>query len=192
MIRLAAAAACSIALGAPGHAAAPDGAGYSPAEQAALALLAPGEIANPTEVSVADAQAVVETNPRDADAWHQLGESLQVAGDLQGAVEAYRKATRLPPEDIGRAYLHRDLAEALEQTGDLEGALAAARVSVRTWPVSSQELFCMGAEVMLLTRLLVENHDAKGAAAFFRPLAEAADAPQDCRTIAEALRAAAQ
>ncbi|QAY78448.1 tetratricopeptide repeat protein [Sphingosinicella sp. BN140058] len=165
---------------------------FSPAETEALRLLAPGELANPTEVSVSDAHAVVEANPRDADAWHQLGEALQVAGNLDGAVEAYRKATTLPPKDIGRAYLHRDLAEALEQAGDLDGALAAARVSVRTWPVSTQGLFCSGAEVLLLTRLLVETHDAKGAAAFYRPLAAEADAPEECRTIAEALRSAAE
>lgn len=58
----------------------------------ALELLAPATIINPTEVSVASARAGVR--PRDADAWHQLGESPDVAGRL-------RKRPRLPAGSLG-------------------------------------------------------------------------------------------
>jgi tetratricopeptide (TPR) repeat protein len=160
---------------------------YSAAEMAAIRLLEPGTVINPTETTVADARAAVARRPRDADLWHALGEALLVAGDVSEAVEAYRKATRLPPKVIGRAYLHRDLAAALERAGDLAGAVAAARVAVRTWPVSQQGLFCNGTEERLLTRLLVKTHDAKGALAFYRPLFEADRDREECREIHQAL-----
>lgn len=143
---------------------------YSASEQAALALLARAPRANPTEVSVAAARAAVRARPRDADAWHQLGESLDVAGDRAGAVQAFERATRLPPRVIGRAYLHRDLAEARERAGDLPGAIAAARVSVRTWPLSRDGVTCTTHEALILVRLLVAAHDAAGARAYYAPL----------------------
>ena len=155
-----------------------------------LRLLAPGERANPTELAVDAARAEVDAHPRDADRWHQLGESLEVAGRLDEAVEAYARATRLPPRIIGRAYLHRDLAAALERQGDLPRALAAARTSVRSWPLSRDGLFCMGAEVILLTRLLVKSGGLAAAEAFYRPLADAQPDRDDCRSIVDALEAA--
>lgn len=157
----------------------------------ALGLLAPQPIINPTEVSVATARAGAAARPRDADAWHQLGESLDVAGDGAEAVEAYRRATRLPPRVLGRAYLYRDLAEALERQGDLAGALAAARVSVRSWPLSQDGLFCSSSEARLLARLLVETGDLAGAAAFWRPLFEAQRERGECRAVQQALAGAA-
>jgi tetratricopeptide (TPR) repeat protein len=161
---------------------------YSRAEQAALALLARAPRANPTQVTVAAARAAVRARPRDADAWHQLGESLDVAGDRPGAVAAFERATRLPPRVIGRAYLHRDLAEARERAGDLPGAIAAARVSVRSWPISTDGLTCTSYEALMLVRLLVESHDAAGARSFYGPLAN----PRRenwCRVIVDALDA---
>ena len=138
--------------------------------EALLRLLAQEPWANPTEVSVDAAQAGVRSHPRDPDAWHQLGESLEVAGRIGEAAEAYERATRLPPRIIGRAYLYRDLARAREQAGDLQAALAAARVSVRSWPLSRDGLLCSSHEAILLTRLLVRNGDLRGAADFYRPL----------------------
>lgn len=155
-----------------------------------LGLLAPPERANPTDVPVAAARAGVRAHPRDADRWHQLGESLEAAGQLDEAVDAYARAVRLPPRVVGRAYLYRDLAAALERQGDLPRALEAARTSVRSWPLSRDGLFCLGAEVVLLTRLLVKSGDLAGADAFYRPLAEAQPARDDCRAIADALEAA--
>jgi len=165
--------------------------GSQPPEAAAvLELLPRPNIINPTEVTVEDARAGVSAHPRDADAWHQLGESLDVAGDLDEAVEAYERATRLPPRIMGRGYLYRDLADARERAGDLTGALAAARISVRSWPLSRDSLHCMGHEVRLLTRLLVRIGDLGGAAAFYRPLYEASPDQPECRQFDQALRAA--
>jgi len=171
-----------------------DAAATLPAEAwraVALALLAPQTIINPTEVSVEAARAGVRARPRDADAWHQLGESLEVAGDVAAAAEAYRRATRLPPRVLGRAYLHRDLAAALERQGDLAGALAAARVSVRSWPLSQDGLYCASSEAALLARLLVKAGDMAGAAAFWRPLYDAQPEREECRRVQQALTGAA-
>lgn len=140
---------------------------------------------------MAAARAGVAARPRDPDAWHQLGESLDVAGEGGEAVEAYRRATRLPPRVLGRAYLHRDLAEALERQGDLAGALAAARIGVRSWPLSQDGLFCSSSEARLLARLLLKAGDAAGAAAFWRPLYEAQRERAECRAVQQALAGAA-
>jgi tetratricopeptide (TPR) repeat protein len=157
---------------------------------ALLQALAPGTRINPTEVSVEAAQAGVRAHPRDADAWHQLGESLEIAGRLDEAIEAYERATRLPPRVIGRAFLHRDLAAAREQAGDLAGALEAARVSVRTWPLSRDGLFCTQAEVVQLARLLVGTGDLRAAADLYLPLADALPDNEYCAPIAAAMRRA--
>lgn len=154
---------------------------------AALHLLASQRPSNPTRVTVAEAEAGVRARPRDADAWRQLGESLDVAGRLSEAVAAYERATRLPPRIWGRAFLYRELADARERSGDLTAALAAARVSVRSWPLSREGLFCGGTEVRMLTRLLVRTGDLEGARAFFRPLYEADPGRRECWTVWRAL-----
>jgi tetratricopeptide (TPR) repeat protein len=157
---------------------------------ALLQALAPGVRINPSEVSVDEAQRAVSAHPRDADAWHQLGESLEVAGRLDEAVDAYDRATKLPPRVIGRAFLYRDLASAREQAGDLAGALEAARVSIRTWPLSRDGLFCTQSEVVQLARLLVRMGDLGGVADLYLPLADALPDNEYCAPIAAAMRRA--
>lgn len=156
-----------------------------------LRMLAPLALANPTGMSVAEARAAVRARPRDADAWNQLGQSLDVAGRLAESVAAHERATRLPPRLMGRAFLWRDLAELRERTGDLPGAIAAARVSIRSWPLSRDGLHCAGVEVRLLTRLLVRTNDMSGALAFYAPLARRSPDRADCRDISETLEDAA-
>lgn len=158
-----------------------------PRAAAALAILADGPLANPTDVTVEAAQAGVDAAPRDADAWHQLGESLEVAGRLPEAVEAYRRAAGLPPRVIGRAYLNRDLAAALEEIGHYEDALAAARIAVRSWPISQDGLHCTASEARLLARLLVRTQGLAAAADFYRPLQQRSPDREDYREILAAL-----
>ncbi len=134
-----------------------------------LSLAPPHQINVTSKVSVDDARRDVEAHPADADLWLQLGMSLETAGDLDGAVEAYSRATKLPPKVYGRAYLYRDLAILLEQRGDLEGALAAMRVGVRSWPLRGR-LFCWGYEAEMMVRLLVRTNDWNGAVSFYGPL----------------------
>ncbi len=157
----------------------------------ALRLLQPLPSANPTTVSVAAAEARTRARPRDPDTWNQLGQSLDVAGRHDEAVAAFERATRLPPNVLGRAYLYRDLAEAREKIGDLPGALAAARVSLRSWPLSRDGLHCAGFEVQMMARLLVKSGDYAGAAAFYRPLYERDRDVPDCDLLNRALEGAA-
>lgn len=161
-------------------------------EREALRLLAPATIINPTRMSVARARAGVAARPRDADAWHQLGELLDVAGLGDEAVAAFRRATTLPPRVLGRGYLYRDLAEALERQGDHEGALAAARSAIRGWPLSRDSLYCGSTEAMLMARLLLRTRDPAGAAAFWRTLAVTDPGREQCRRIQQALDGAAR
>ena len=167
--------------------AAAQGAEAADPEVVVLDLLAYERPINLGDTPLAEAREGVRRNPRSADAWHALGEALDAAGNIEWAIGAYEKATKLPPRDIGRAYLYRDLAEAKERSGDLPGALAAARVSVRTWPKSREGLHCAGYEEKMLTRILVENRDVAGAIAFYRPLAQADPDVAECRAIGEAL-----
>lgn len=157
----------------------------------ALRLLQPLPHINPTQVTVAAAEAQTRARPRDPDAWNQLGQSLDVAGRYPEAVVAFERATRLPPRILGRAYLYRDLAEAREKVGDLPGALAAARVSLRSWPLSRDGLHCLGFEVQMMARQLVKSGDLAGAVAFYRPLFERDRDNPDCGLINEALEGAA-
>ena len=71
---------------------------------------------------------------------------------------------RFYQEEIGRAYLYRDLARALDARGDpargdLDAAIAAAQKSVHSWPVTAEGMYCTKSEVELLLRLLREKGD---------------------------------
>lgn len=165
---------------------------YGEAAAHALRLLAPLPHLNPTEVTVAAAEAATRARPRDADAWNQLGQSLDVAGRTTEAVAAFRRAAQLPPRVLGRGYLYRDLAEAQEKAGDLQGAIASMRAAFGFWPLSRERRHCAGYEEKVLVRLLVAAHDADGALAFYAPLYRADRDVPECRDIHAALEAAAR
>jgi cytochrome c-type biogenesis protein CcmH/NrfG len=57
----------------------------------------------------------LDKSPRDPDLHYKLARMLEDEGDLQGAVAEYKRATELPPKDIGSAFLYRDLGLALEK-----------------------------------------------------------------------------
>jgi len=66
-----------------------------------------------------------------AECQFDLGDTLSLVGDDEGAIAAYREAVRLEPD----AYMyHRALAVALEGAGKGEEALAAYREMVRRFP----------------------------------------------------------
>jgi len=60
------------------------------------------------------------SDPRDVDAWHELGSSLMLLGDRSGACAAWRNALRL---DGSRAPTQRALGNLLFDSGQLEPAL---------------------------------------------------------------------
>src|SRR6185312_13413642 len=65
-------------------------------------------------------QIAVQSHPDDAPAWHQLGTSHMVDGDMQAAVDSLHRSLQLAP-GIYTAHLRR--AMALEQLGDSRQAL---------------------------------------------------------------------
>jgi tetratricopeptide (TPR) repeat protein len=60
-------------------------------------------------------ERALETNPRDAETWNNLGVALTRQGDLAGGVAAFRKAIGL---EALRAEAHRNLGVALERQGN--------------------------------------------------------------------------
>jgi len=63
---------------------------------------------------------ILRAEPRDADAWHELGTSLLLLGDRTGACGAWRQALQL---DRGRAITRRALGNLLFDCGQIEPAL---------------------------------------------------------------------
>ena len=71
---------------------------------------------------VARMQASVQRDPKNADAWNELGHAYRMLGDLDNSFKNYQKALQLDPkhrnarEYLGEAYLQvGDLARAEEQ-----------------------------------------------------------------------------
>ncbi len=67
---------------------------------------------------------VIQLNPKDADAYTNLGNALSDQGKLDEAIAAYRQALQLNPK---YAYAYTNLGVALSDQGKLEEAIAAYR-----------------------------------------------------------------
>lgn len=117
------------------------------------------------DATIEDLRRKVQAEPRNPDAWSDLGELLMKNGQYDEGVDALKRASQLPPKEIGRAYLFRDLAEALDERGspgDLDAALDASQKSLHMWPVSTGKLYCSMYEVELLFKLLRKKGDQAG------------------------------
>ena len=125
-------------------------------------------------------QAKAEQNPRDPDAHGWYGQALAQAGSLDAAIDQYRAAVKLPPKDIPRAYLYRDLGEALEKKGDLDGALVALRKCVVSWPTKN-EPYCAGYEHAALGRVIEKKEGSAAALEYWKNLMTIARDPDQCR-----------
>jgi tetratricopeptide (TPR) repeat protein len=132
----------------------------------------------------------VQQNPKDPDAHDSYGNALREAGQVDAAIEQFQMAVKLPPKDIGRAYLYRDLGEAYEKKGDYDSALAAMRKSVTLWPVKSEPVLCrLPFEQGAIGRILEEKGDFAGAMEYWRSLVSVAKDPDECQRQAERLSA---
>ncbi len=132
----------------------------------------------------------VQQNPKDPDARSAYGNALMESHDYDGAIEQFRVSVSLPPKDIGRAYLYRDLSEAYERKGDFENALQAIRKSVISWPVKNDPTYCSDPfERGAVGRILEEKGDIEGATAYWKSLVPVAKDPQDCQTQVDRLTA---
>jgi tetratricopeptide (TPR) repeat protein len=124
-------------------------------------------------------RAAIRQKPRDADLRSDYATALEKTGDLDGAIEQHRIATTLPPKEIGRAFLYRDLGLALEKKGDLNGAAEALQKAVTFWPVNGQRA-CGGYEDVALDRVLVAKGDYAGALAHLEFLAKKNPKDEQC------------
>jgi tetratricopeptide (TPR) repeat protein len=132
----------------------------------------------------------VQQNPKDPDARDYLGNALREAGEVDAAIEQFQVAVKLPPKNIGRGYLYRDLGEAFEKKGDYEGALEAMRKSVTLWPVKNDPVYCrLPFEQGAIGRILEEKGDYAGAMEYWRSLVSVAKDPDECQRQAERLAA---
>jgi Flp pilus assembly protein TadD len=76
-------------------------------------------------------RAAIAVQPGNLAAWANLGVALFAAGDLPGAVAAYKESIRLDPKN---ARAHRYLGDVVRAAGDLPGAVAAYNDSIRLDP----------------------------------------------------------
>nr|MDO8088346.1 tetratricopeptide repeat protein [Candidatus Sigynarchaeum springense] len=76
-------------------------------------------------------KGAVKFDPRDGDAWFNLGSLLDDAGDMPAAIEAYREAIKIEP---GRADAWNNLSLSLKRAGDIAGAIAASREAIKISP----------------------------------------------------------
>ena len=76
-------------------------------------------------------RAALAVNPTSPVAWNNLGNALQITGDLPGAIAAYQEAIRLDPK-FAKAYTN--LGAAQKASGHLDDAIASHREAIRLDP----------------------------------------------------------
>lgn len=78
--------------------------------------------------------AIVAGQPGDFEIWNNLGTARRAAGDLEGSVEALRRASALRP-DV--APIHLNLAASLADSGRTEEAAQSYRTALRLDPANA-------------------------------------------------------
>jgi len=118
----------------------------------------------------------LEARPNDPVALAHFGVSLVAAGNLEGAIEAFRRAVDLEPRN---ADAHMNLANALFDHRDAAGAAEQARLAVALRPLSAAAHDLLGRSLAVLGRI----EEAKSE--FERALAidPASEAAEDLRRI---------
>ncbi|MBI3983483.1 MAG: tetratricopeptide repeat protein [Gemmatimonadetes bacterium] len=96
-----------------------------------------------------DLRVVLERNPANAEACHQLGIVISRKARWRDAVPHLRRAVEL---DAGRAEAYLSLAEALNHVDDLSGALQAYQRAVELRPNSARALYGLGIVLDRLNR----------------------------------------
>ncbi len=125
-----------------------------------------GELAQVAEAY----RTVVELDPADAGARHNLGAALHRLGDNAGAVAAFRAALRIDPDYV-KARIN--LGAALQDRGEVGPAIEQYREALRILerdggPARSSRLQDHAAAQFNLGRALVARADPEGALAAFR------------------------
>jgi tetratricopeptide (TPR) repeat protein len=154
------------------------------------AVVLPSETTNEFLPQIDKYRKQVQENPKDPDARDSYGNALREAGQVDAAIEQFQAAVKLPPKDIGRGYLYRDLGEAFEKKGDYDAALAAMRKSVASWPVKNDPILCrLPFEQGAIGRILEEKGDYAGAMEYWASLVPVARDPEECQRQSDRLAA---
>lgn len=83
------------------------------------------------EQAAADYRAVLAAAPDDAETWNNLGNALAAAGDVDDAIDTFRRANRLRPE---LTIVHLNLAKLLASSERQEERLAVLRSAAAIAP----------------------------------------------------------
>jgi tetratricopeptide (TPR) repeat protein len=95
-------------------------------------------------------QKALEINPNDGPAWLALGIVTQLSGDPAAAIQAYSRAVKIQPSDVG--YLL--LARALQQTGrgdEAQAAMVQARGLSRNFPAAQRSVDAVFAQQTIIS-----------------------------------------
>lgn len=86
-----------------------------------------------TMIGVQDSLLILmdKIDPKNADAWNNLGNALDEKRDIDGAVTAYRKVVELDPKNAD-AWNH--LGNALDKRGDIDGTIDAYHKAIEIAP----------------------------------------------------------
>jgi tetratricopeptide (TPR) repeat protein len=153
-------------------------------------VVLPTETTNEFLPDIDNYRKQVQENPKDPDVRDSYGNALREAGYLDAAIEQLQAAVKLPPKDIGRGYLYRDLGEALEKKGDYDAALEAMKKSVTSWPVKNKAVGCKDTfEQGAIGRILEEKGDYAGARDYWASLVPIAKDPEECQKQSDRLAA---
>ena len=109
----------------------------SPLLEAARQHLRAGDLATAERFC----RQAVQAQPRDADAWRLLGDTLRSRGNFTEAIDAYRHALQLRPD---AAETHHGLGLALAAQGQRAPAIAHLREAMRLRPEDAEALAQLG------------------------------------------------
>src|ERR1022692_2220210 len=109
-------------------------------ERARLALESAELTGNP-DARLSALSQVVKLDSGDSNAWRALGDSLMNRHEYRQALQSYRKASDLEPEDIA---LLNAMGYAAGQAGDVDGAMSALRRYAALRPNDANPLDSMG------------------------------------------------
>ncbi len=73
----------------------------------------------------------IQIKPDYAEAYYNMGNALQVEGDLDAAIESFKQAIEIYPDYTGA---YSNMGTALQDKGDLDGAIASYRQAIKVRP----------------------------------------------------------
>jgi cytochrome c-type biogenesis protein CcmH/NrfG len=79
---------------------------------------------------------VTQRNPKNADAWNELGHAYRLTGDMDNSFKHYEQALQIDPRHKGA---HEYLGEAYLQVGKLDLAEQELKALSRLCPITCEE-----------------------------------------------------